>query len=81
MPEGPAGGNELAFYYGLAQVGLEMVAPIGIGLAVDYLFGWLPWATVVCAVVGFVGGMAHLVLMVQQHDSEERRRPPGEAPR
>jgi F0F1-type ATP synthase assembly protein I len=71
----------MGFYFALAQVGLEMVAPIGVGLLIDYSFGWLPWATVVCTVLGFVGGMVHLVVMVQQHDAAERRRPPGDAPK
>jgi F0F1-type ATP synthase assembly protein I len=75
----PQNSRELGYYFALAQIGLEMVAPIGIGLLLDYWFGWLPWATAACAVLGFVGGMAHLVLMVHQHDAEERRRPPGDA--
>jgi F0F1-type ATP synthase assembly protein I len=74
----PPDSRELGFYVALAQVGLEMVAPIGIGLALDYYFGWLPWATVICTVVGFVSGMVHLVVMVQKHDAEQRR-PPGGA--
>jgi F0F1-type ATP synthase assembly protein I len=68
----------MGYYFALAQIGLEMVAPIGIGLAIDYYFNCLPWATVVCAILGFVGGMVHLVVMVQKHDAEERR-PPGGA--
>jgi F0F1-type ATP synthase assembly protein I len=71
----------MGYYFALAQIGLEMVAPIGVGLLVDYYFGSLPWATVICTVLGFVGGMVHLVVMVQRHDAEERRRPPGEAPK
>jgi F0F1-type ATP synthase assembly protein I len=69
----------MGYAFALAQVGLEMVAPIGIGLLLDYYFGCLPWATVGGAVLGFVGGMTHLILMVKQHEAEERRRPPGGA--
>ncbi len=47
----------------LGQVGAEMVAPIGIGFAIDWCFGILPWLTVVGAVVGFVGGICHLVYL------------------
>jgi F0F1-type ATP synthase assembly protein I len=68
----------MGYYFALAQIGLEMVAPMGVGLGLDYYFNWTPWATVVGCLLGFVGGMVHLVLLVQQHDSEERRgRPPG----
>jgi F0F1-type ATP synthase assembly protein I len=80
VTEPPPNSKEMGYYFALAQVGVEMVAPIGLGLALDYYFGWLPWATVVCAVLGFVGGMAHLVLMVTKHDAEERQKPPGGAP-
>jgi hypothetical protein len=78
MTQPPPNPRETRYYFALAQIGLEMVAPIGIGLFIDYLFGWLPWATATCAVVGFVGAMVHLIVMVQQHDAEERR-PPGGA--
>ncbi len=74
----PPSSRETSFYYALAQIGLEMVAPIGIGVAIDYLFNTLPWVTAACAVLGFVGGMAHLILLVQQHDAEERRPPGGQ---
>jgi hypothetical protein len=76
VPSGTPDHKELGFYFALAQVGLEMVAPIGLGLALDYSFGWLPWATVTCAVLGFVGGMVHLVVMVQQHEAAQQRKPP-----
>jgi F0F1-type ATP synthase assembly protein I len=72
--------KEMSRLYAIAQIGMEMVAPIGVGLAIDYYFDWLPWATAVCAVMGFIGGMVHLVMLVQQYDAEERRPPPGDAP-
>jgi hypothetical protein len=48
-------------YIELGQVGMEMVAPIIIGLMFDNWLGWRPWLTVVGVVAGFVGGMAHLL--------------------
>jgi F0F1-type ATP synthase assembly protein I len=78
MPKEPDP-RETGRAFAIAQIGLEMVAPIGIGLALDYYLGTLPWVTVVCAVVGFVGGMIHLVLLVQDQDVEERRKPPGDS--
>lgn len=80
MAQPPPNPKELGYYFALGAVGLEMVTPIGLGLALDFYFGWLPWATAVCAVLGFVGGMTHLILMVSQHDAEERPKPPGGAP-
>jgi F0F1-type ATP synthase assembly protein I len=76
----PPDAREQGYAFALAQIGVEMVAPLGVGLALDYYFGWGPWATVIGCVVGFVGGMAHLILLVRQHDAEERRPPPGRAP-
>jgi F0F1-type ATP synthase assembly protein I len=78
MTQPPPNSREMGYYFALAQIGLEMVAPIGLGLLLDYWLGWMPWATVICTVLGFVGGMIHLVVMVQRHDAEERR-PPGGA--
>jgi Putative F0F1-ATPase subunit Ca2+/Mg2+ transporter len=80
MPGGPPDRKEMGYYLALAQVGVEMVAPIGLGLALDLWLGWLPVATFIGLVVGFGGGLYHLVTMVRQHDAEERRGPPGEAP-
>jgi F0F1-type ATP synthase assembly protein I len=54
----------------LSQVGMEMVAPIGLGMALDYWLGWLPWATITGAVVGLVGGIAHLVQLTSKKDSQ-----------
>ncbi len=80
MPLGLPDPREMGYYFALAQVGFEMVAPIGVGIALDYYFDWTPWGTVVGLVVGFLGGMTHLILMVRQHDAEERRQPPGDTP-
>ena len=80
MSRPPPSSRELGYYFALAQIGLEMVAPIVFGFLIDYYFGWLPWFTVAFAVLGLVGGMVHLILMVQQHDAEERRKPPGGVP-
>jgi hypothetical protein len=76
----PPDSGETGFYFALAQVGVEMVAPMLLGLLLDWWLGWMPWATVIGLGLGSVGGMVHLVLMVRQHDAEKRRRPPGGAP-
>jgi hypothetical protein len=76
----PPDARETGFYFALAQVGLEMVAPMLVGLGIDYFLGSMPWATVIGFGLGTVGGMLHLILMVRQHEAEKRRRPPGGAP-
>jgi ATP synthase protein I len=59
----------------LSQVGLEMVAPIAVGLYLDNRFGWAPWGVVVGVVVGFVGGLSHLLFMLKrfEKDSDSQR--------
>jgi F0F1-type ATP synthase assembly protein I len=66
--------------YGMAQVGIEMVAPIGLGVALDYWLGWTPWATVAGAVFGFVGGLVHLVLMLNKENRDGPTKPGSGAP-
>jgi F0F1-type ATP synthase assembly protein I len=75
MPEGPSD-KEISYYYALAQAGLEMVGPLLIGVGIDYYFSTSPWATVVGAVLGFVGGFFHLIMMITRHDSGDRSQKP-----
>lgn len=77
MPLGLPSPTEMGRYVALAQVGMEMVAPIVIGLLLDTYLGWTPWGVVVGTVVGFVGGLAHLLVMLKKFDEQ----PPGESPR
>jgi F0F1-type ATP synthase assembly protein I len=72
MPGGRPDDRELGYYFSLAQVGLEMVMPLGVGAWLDYYFGWAPWATLIGAVFGFVGGLLHLLLLVNQHNASDR---------
>ena len=62
--------RDMRRYMTLSQVGLEMVAPIGVGLALDHYLGWLPWGTVVGAVLGFSVGLVHLIWVVSKDDSD-----------
>jgi len=66
MPRGRPSLEDLAQYAALAQVGLEMAAPIALGAALDYWLGWMPWATVCGAVLGLVGGMVHLIAILNR---------------
>lgn len=66
MPIGPPDAKKLAFYFSLAQIGLEMVAPIAVGVVLDHQLGWKPWGTVVGALFGLVAGLGHLIVMLNQ---------------
>src|SRR5262249_38374320 len=60
---------------GSAQVGREMVVPIGVGLMLDRRFGWAPWGVVVGAVLGLCLGLVRLVRLANKEDSPK---PPSE---
>lgn len=72
--------KELGFYVALSQVGLEMVVPVGIGLALDHYLAWTPWGVVVGAVLGLVVGLTHLVTLVNQKDQNGANKPPQQPP-
>ena len=77
VPDVPPNPKELGFYVSLAQVGLEMVAPIGLGLVLDHYFGWTPWGIIAGAILGLVGGFAHLVALLNRQnepDAAKRKR-------
>ncbi len=76
MAEDRPSPRELGYYFALAQVGLEMVAPMGVGLALDHYLGWRPWGIIGGTVFGFVGGLTHLIVMVNRHDAEDSK--PGD---
>ncbi len=64
-------GKDLGRYLAIGQVGMEMVVPIGIGLAVDYWIGWGPWGVVTGTILGFGGGLAHLIVMANKLNKKE----------
>jgi ATP synthase protein I len=74
MPGGPVDPKEVGRLYALGQVGLEMVVPIVIGLALDHWLGWSPWGVVAGAVLGFAGGMLHLVALLNQNDDSSKKK-------
>ena len=78
MPLGLPDRREMGRYFALAQVGLEMVVPIVIGVLVDSYFGWSPWGVVVGVIVGFVGGLLHLLALLKSFDENGTgTRPPA----
>src|SRR5262245_13137437 len=68
MPEQSPDQRELGRYFALAHVGLEMVVPVGVGMALDYYFGWMPWGVVVGAVLGLIVGITQLVRLSRRMD-------------
>jgi F0F1-type ATP synthase assembly protein I len=81
MPERPPPDpRELGVHYTIAQVGLEMVAPAGLGAVLDHYLGWSPWGVVVGAVLGLVTGIAHLVALSNRQDRRERLNKPRQEP-
>ncbi len=63
--------RELGIYYAIGQVGLEMVAPIALGVFLDRWLGTTPILIVVGVLVGFVGGMVHLLALVKRLDRSD----------
>ncbi len=76
MSGGPPNPKEFGAYVEIAQVGMEMVAPLGIGLALDFYLHWSPWGVVVGAILGLVAGVGHLVAILNRHQQNDARRPP-----
>lgn len=71
MPGPPQYTRELGYYVALAQVGMEMAAPIGLGLVLDYYLGWAPWGVIGGAIFGLVGGFVHLVALLNRQNRNE----------
>jgi F0F1-type ATP synthase assembly protein I len=69
--------KQLARYLAMSQVGAEMVGPIVVGLVVDYYFNCSPWGVLVGAVLGLVGGLAHLIQLSKPQGPQKK--PPESA--
>jgi F0F1-type ATP synthase assembly protein I len=66
----PSSQKDFGRYVAMSQIGLEMVAPIGLGAAADYYWHIGPWGVIVGVVIGFGGGLTHLIYMSQKSDDE-----------
>jgi F0F1-type ATP synthase assembly protein I len=75
MPLGSPDFKNLGYYIALAQVGMEMVIPIGIGAVLDYYLKWTPWGIVGGAVVGLIGGLSHLVAIMNRENPSDSSKP------
>jgi F0F1-type ATP synthase assembly protein I len=69
--------RQLGQYYALAQVGMEMVTPLVAGVLLDYYLESSPWGSVVGAVLGFVGGLVHLIALVNSKKHKDSSHPPS----
>jgi F0F1-type ATP synthase assembly protein I len=76
MPDQETNRRETYRAFALGQVGLEMVAPMIIGVILDRTFDWTPWGTVVGFVLGFIGGFLHLLTILKQPQTNNQ--PGGE---
>jgi len=63
MPDFRPDPAEFGRLVSMAQVGLEMALIIVIGLVVDHYAGTGPWGLILGAVIGLVGGLAHLIVL------------------
>jgi hypothetical protein len=73
MAQGSPDPKEVGRYFAIAAVGLEMVVPIAVGMALDNYLSWKPWGTLGGAVLGLAGGLTHLVLLGRNDSSGPRR--------
>jgi len=74
----PQDSKEFGRYLALGQVGLEMVAPIAVGLVADRYFGCGPWGLIIGAALGLGGWLVHLVHQANKmnaSDPSEKDRP------
>jgi F0F1-type ATP synthase assembly protein I len=63
--------RDMGRYAALGQIGLEMVAPIVVGVSIDRWLDVGPWATVAGAVLGLVGGFVHLMHLLNKMDAND----------
>lgn len=71
----PGDPRDVRRYFAYSQIGLEMVAPLVVGLLLDLWLHWLPWGTLTGVVLGLSVSMVHLVYLVNKDDADSS--PPG----
>jgi F0F1-type ATP synthase assembly protein I len=80
MPDGLPDSRETGRLFAFAQVGMEMVAPIVIGIIVDAHLDSAPWGVAIGAVVGLAAGLWHLTVLAKRFDESEPPRHKGAPP-
>jgi ATP synthase protein I len=61
--------------FAIAAVGMEMVIPALIGWWLDSRFQTGPWGALIGGVVGFTGGIWHMLRLGKQDDSPRNDKP------
>lgn len=71
MPENgrDPGLKKMGKHLALAQVGLEMVVPVAVGLVVDRYLSCSPWGITIGTLLGFFGGLAHLIALLKRFEN------------
>jgi len=80
MPTNQTDPKEIGHYYALAQVGMEMVVPVVLGLLLDSYLDWRPWGVVLGAVLGLAAGLAHLVMILDHGEQKRSHKPRRDDP-
>jgi F0F1-type ATP synthase assembly protein I len=68
----PPNRRELGLDFTLAQIGLEIIAPLVVGVLIDINVGTMPWLTIAGVVLGFVGGITHIVILSNKQEAGRR---------
>jgi hypothetical protein len=72
----PDSQRDIGSLFALAQTGVEMAAPVALGMVLDSYWGWSPWATAAGAVIGLIGGLTHMLIMLGRAEDRQRHEPP-----
>ena len=72
MDKKPKGPGKIGTYMSIAQVGVEMVILIPVGVWLDDHFNTQPWLTLAGIALGFFGGIAHLLFLGKQAEKEQK---------
>ena len=71
--------RQMGTYLSLGQVGFEMVVPIILGVLLDRWLGTVPWLFVAGVILGFVGGLIHLIRLVNKLNGEDSSKTPKDS--
>jgi F0F1-type ATP synthase assembly protein I len=63
----------MGYLIALGQIGMEMVVPIGLGVALDVWLGTIPLFIVVGVLLGLVGGMVHMMAILKRMDQSKTK--------